>query len=937
MEREQLVSLVTAAQNGDGDAMNTLFNEFYDKVHYFALKTVKDESLAFDITQETFIEIINTLGKLEEPAAFVSWMKKIAYHQCTRYFKKKKDILVDEDEDGNTIFDDIKEDNAEFIPDEALDQDDFKKTIHAMIDALPEEQRAAALLYYFDELSVRQIAEIQGVSENTVKSRLNYARKAIKGSVEEYEKKHSVKLHALPFFPLFQFLFEGAAEATMPFTSAAALADGVAAATGASVTVSAATATATAATVTATAATTATATAATSATTATAVGIGAKIAAMPLVTKVIASITAAAIAIGGGAAATVGLLGNGKNDKQTKDTTGRPTTSTVSHTVSTVPSKIPVQAYPVEDDDVLILDGTIPVGCTYTLYNGTVLTAGDPFPDVCTQGDRVSYHAFDYYYECITDGSTVYPVQEIDYDDVGLTLDDMLNSWYPFGVRNYGNSKIVIATSIDGKPIRHLYGTFHQTFARYIPADLSRLVIPSSVTTMMGTFQGNRFISDASDLVIPNSVTNLSYAFMQCVNLKTAPIIPDSVTDLSGTFNTCPALTGDICIDSALAHMGGCFGDTVSPINLVGMSSQLKELALTANNGNVTVHGVPISDDNPIPEPEPDDGVDPEPEPTWTTFIVPAGCTYQFADGSAVGAGGSVTVPPEAGDTFTTPDYTYRYQRHAFAETAETTPDWIELYYNGWGAMVNDRSKSTYPSLTSEINGRPLLSIDHLFDDCKQLTAPPEIPQGVMFITSLFDGCHLLTESPAIPDGVLDMCNTFRGCTSLTTAPVLPDSVLSLLYTYSGCTSLTTVPNFSASLKCLVGTFENCTALRSIPAIPDSVTQMGWAFYGCTALESVPTIPASVTELRCTFVNCTSLLCIIEINATLTDPPVLCNDTCADCANEDYYYECISCPECYKDIFNCFAGTTAPIKLVGSCPYLNELAQTANNGNVTVE
>ena len=72
MERETLVSLVTAAQSGDSTAMNTLFNEFYDRVYYFALKTVKDESLACDITQETFVEIINTLHKLDEPAAFVT-------------------------------------------------------------------------------------------------------------------------------------------------------------------------------------------------------------------------------------------------------------------------------------------------------------------------------------------------------------------------------------------------------------------------------------------------------------------------------------------------------------------------------------------------------------------------------------------------------------------------------------------------------------------------------------------------------------------------------------------------------------------------------------------------------------------------------------------------------------------------------------------------
>ena len=89
MERDKLISLVTKAQQGDQDALNELFNAFYNDVYYFALKTVKDDQIACDITQETFVEIINTLGNLQEPAAFVKWMKQITYHQCTRYFKKK--------------------------------------------------------------------------------------------------------------------------------------------------------------------------------------------------------------------------------------------------------------------------------------------------------------------------------------------------------------------------------------------------------------------------------------------------------------------------------------------------------------------------------------------------------------------------------------------------------------------------------------------------------------------------------------------------------------------------------------------------------------------------------------------------------------------------------------------------------------------------------
>ncbi len=231
MEKEKLVSLVSKAQKKDPAALNVLFNEFYNDVYYFALKTVKDEDTACDITQETFVEIIKTIENLKEPAAFVTWMKQITYHQCTRYFKKKKDVLVDETEDESNIFDTVQEDRAEFIPDEGLEQDEFKKTIISIIDELTEEQRSAIMMYYFDELSVNEIAEIQGVSVGTVKSRLNYGRKAIKNSVEEYEDKNGIKLHAIPFFPFFKWLFEEDSKNKMAMPAAKSVAKGVSTAT----------------------------------------------------------------------------------------------------------------------------------------------------------------------------------------------------------------------------------------------------------------------------------------------------------------------------------------------------------------------------------------------------------------------------------------------------------------------------------------------------------------------------------------------------------------------------------------------------------------------------------------------------------------------------------------------------------------------------------
>ena len=325
VEREKLITMVRGLQNGDPEAATQLYETFQSDIYYFILKTVNnDRELAEDLTQDTFIEILETIDKLQEPAAFVTWSKQIAYHKCTAYFRKRKELLVDENEDGYSVFDTVEEDREEFIPDAALDHEDLKQTIIQMINDLPEEQKSAILLRYFNEISVKEIADIQGVTEGTVKSRLNYGRKAIKQSVEEYEKKNGIKLHCAGVLPLLLWLFKMyRVEMGLSITSTTAAqtffagevaiktaaAVGVSASTSASAaaaTTATSTATTTAATTVASSATTVTATSAT-ATAKTAVAAGGK----ALATKIVAGVAAAAITVGGVA---VGIASNKECD-----------------------------------------------------------------------------------------------------------------------------------------------------------------------------------------------------------------------------------------------------------------------------------------------------------------------------------------------------------------------------------------------------------------------------------------------------------------------------------------------------------------------------------------------------------------------------------------------------------------------------------------------
>ena len=226
MDKTKTADLVRKAQQGDADALGQLYEAHQQGIYYFILMNVKDSDLASDLTQDTFEEILQTINDLNDPAAFVSWSHRIAWHRCTAHFRKRQDILLSETEDqeGESFnpLENEPETDAEFIPDEALDKKELRKTLLSMVQDLPEQQRAAILLHYFTDLSVKEIAQIQDVPENTVKSRLNYGRKALKDAVENYERKSGVKLRCVGVVPLLVWLFAEVKSGTMVAAAGAA-------------------------------------------------------------------------------------------------------------------------------------------------------------------------------------------------------------------------------------------------------------------------------------------------------------------------------------------------------------------------------------------------------------------------------------------------------------------------------------------------------------------------------------------------------------------------------------------------------------------------------------------------------------------------------------------------------------------------------------------
>lgn len=201
-QREE--ALVLAAQNSDTNAFEELYQLYYDKIYALIMMTVKNSADTEDILQLTFIKAWQNIAKLNDPKAFNTWLQRIALNESKSMLRKKRPELSvdDEGENGEAL----QFESDMLLPQEYAERDDLSARLRRIIEELSVVQRDTILLYYYNDMSVEEIAQIMECSEGTVKSRLYLARKAIKTEIEEQERKSGEKFYGavlLPFGPMF--------------------------------------------------------------------------------------------------------------------------------------------------------------------------------------------------------------------------------------------------------------------------------------------------------------------------------------------------------------------------------------------------------------------------------------------------------------------------------------------------------------------------------------------------------------------------------------------------------------------------------------------------------------------------------------------------------------------------------------------------------------
>ena len=168
---EQL--LVLRCQAGDEDAFEELVARYHPRLRYYLRRILLRADHADDVLQEVWLAVFRALPRLADPGALAAWLYRIARDKASVQWRgRPPERLLD--------VSDLAEEPSQ---DSEFRQEDAQE-IHASLDQLPPEQREVLVLRFLEDMTYQQIAKVTGCPIGTVRSRLYYAKSALRQAIE---------------------------------------------------------------------------------------------------------------------------------------------------------------------------------------------------------------------------------------------------------------------------------------------------------------------------------------------------------------------------------------------------------------------------------------------------------------------------------------------------------------------------------------------------------------------------------------------------------------------------------------------------------------------------------------------------------------------------------------------------------------------------------
>ena len=177
--------LVQAYITGKEPALSEIIGRYQSRLYGYILVSVKDNDVANDIFQDTFMKVIRKLkeGSYTEEGKFIQWVMRIAHNLIIDYFRKESRVKMVRSNDEYDVFDFVPlyDKNAE----DDMIQDQTHAKLRTMIDLLPDNQREVLKMRHYQQMSFKEISEETGVSINTALGRMRYALINLRKMMEE--------------------------------------------------------------------------------------------------------------------------------------------------------------------------------------------------------------------------------------------------------------------------------------------------------------------------------------------------------------------------------------------------------------------------------------------------------------------------------------------------------------------------------------------------------------------------------------------------------------------------------------------------------------------------------------------------------------------------------------------------------------------------------
>ncbi|MDP4185592.1 MAG: sigma-70 family RNA polymerase sigma factor [Bacteroidota bacterium] len=178
--------LVEKYVEGDLSAIELLFNRHRNRIYTYIILIVKNQHLAEDIFQDTFVKVIHSLSvnRYTENGKFISWVIRIAHNLIIDHYRKEKHLhTVSSDATPVDLFNSPRYSDVNI--EDNLISDQINHEIRLLIDELPLDQKEVIIMRHYLGLSFKEIADQTGVSINTALGRMRYALINMRKIIEE--------------------------------------------------------------------------------------------------------------------------------------------------------------------------------------------------------------------------------------------------------------------------------------------------------------------------------------------------------------------------------------------------------------------------------------------------------------------------------------------------------------------------------------------------------------------------------------------------------------------------------------------------------------------------------------------------------------------------------------------------------------------------------